>query len=74
MGIEAIILNALLRREQNILGENNKKSRFRRFFNPDIVKNWPDLESEREIVIATILVATISEELVNIQLNIVSTL
>jgi len=40
------MLDILLKREQNILRENNKKFRFRYFLDLNIIKNWLDLESK----------------------------
>jgi hypothetical protein len=47
------VLDALSRREQDTLGEDDKMSRFRRFLEPDYVKNWPALLEEGEVVVAT---------------------
>jgi len=48
-GSEAIIPDALSRREQDTLGQDDKLSRFRRFLSPETVKNWPDTEGRKRI-------------------------
>ena len=64
-GVEAFIPDALSRREQDTLGEDDKLSRFRRFLNPETVPNWPGSREGREVVVATTsaqLMAAQSEE------------
>jgi hypothetical protein len=55
-GAEAIVPDALSRREQDMLEEDNKNSRFRRFLEPDRVANWPDNRGGAEVVVATTLI------------------
>ena len=52
-GKEAIIPDALSRREQDTLREDDKLSRFRRFLNPERAPNWPESEEGKEVVVAT---------------------
>lgn len=63
-GAEAVIPDALSRREQDTLGGDDKLSRFRRFLLPESAPDWPDSQSERKVV-----VATTSAELLATQLN-----
>jgi hypothetical protein len=41
LGAEATVPDALFRREQDTLGEDDKLSRFRRFLEPDRALDWP---------------------------------
>ena len=52
-GTEAIIPDALSRREQDTLGEDDKLSRHRRFLEPDRVPGWADSDGKREVVVAS---------------------
>ena len=52
-GAEAILPDALSRREQDTLGEDDKMSRFRRFLNPDRAPNWPGSETNEGVEVAT---------------------
>lgn len=45
-GSEAIVPDALSRREQDTLGEADHESRFRRFLAPERVTNWPETGGE----------------------------
>ena len=56
-GIEAILPDALSRREQDTLGEDDKLSRFRRFLEPDRTPNWPGT-GRKGVVVATTSVTT----------------
>jgi len=51
-GAEAIIPDALSRREQDTLGEDDKMSRHRRFLEPDRVPGWEDSDGKRGVVVA----------------------
>jgi transposase InsO family protein len=51
-GVEAIVPDALSRREQDTLGDDDKSSRFRRFLEPDLAPNWPDT-AKGDVVVAT---------------------
>ena len=62
-GAEAILPDALSRREQDTLGEDDRLSRYRRFLEPDRVPNWPGAGERREVVVATTsILATLLEE------------
>jgi hypothetical protein len=52
-GAEAIVPDALSRREQDTLGEDDKLSRFRRFLEPDRAPNWPESGGESGVEVAT---------------------
>ena len=52
-GKEATIPDALSRREQDTLGEDDKLSRFRRFLNPENAPGWPASGEKREGIVAT---------------------
>jgi transposase InsO family protein len=52
-GTEAILPDALSRREQDTLGEEDKQSRFRRFLEPDCAANWPDPVEEGKVEVTT---------------------
>ena len=52
-GAEAILPDALSRREQDTLGEEDKISRFRRFLNPDRAPNWPGSAETKGVEVAT---------------------
>jgi transposase InsO family protein len=52
-GAEAILPDALSRREQDTLGEDDKLSRFRRFLEPDRAPNWPGSEGGKTVLVAT---------------------
>jgi len=51
-GTEQIVADALSRREQDTLGEDDKRSRFRRFLAPEHVAHWP-APAEKGVVVAT---------------------
>jgi hypothetical protein len=63
-GAEAILPDALSRREQDTLGEDDKLLRFRRFLEPDRAPNWPGSEGGK-----TVLVATTPIQMMAIQFN-----
>ena len=52
-GAEAVLPDALSRREQDTLGEDDKLSRFRRFLEPDRAPNWPDSSGGKAVLVAT---------------------
>jgi hypothetical protein len=52
-GAEAILPDALSRREQDTLGEDDKLLRFRRFLEPDRAPNWPGSEGGKTVLVAT---------------------
>ncbi|GAB7336948.1 hypothetical protein MBLNU13_g02313t1, partial [Cladosporium sp. NU13] len=52
-GTEAITPDALSRREQDTLGEDDKLSRFRRFLDPDLAPNWPGPGGKQGVEVAT---------------------
>ena len=52
-GAEAILPDALSRREQDTLGEDDKESRFRRFLEPDLVENWPEPGGKTGVEVST---------------------
>ena len=52
-GAEAILPDALSRREQDTLGEDDKQSRFRRFLDPDLAPNWPEAGEKKGMEVAT---------------------
>lgn len=53
-GAEAVVPDALSRREQDSLGDGDKASRERRFLNPGQVLHWPETGG-KEVVVATTL-------------------
>jgi transposase InsO family protein len=62
-GAEAIIPDALSRREQDTLGEEDKLSRFRRFLDPDRVPDWADPGGEPGVVVATTSVQLLATQI-----------
>ena len=52
-GAEAILPDALSRREQDTLGEDDKESRFRRFLEPDLVGDWPEPGGRTGVEVST---------------------
>lgn len=52
-GTEAILPDALSRREQDTLGEDDKQSRFRRFLEPDRTPHWTEPAGEKTVDVTT---------------------
>jgi len=64
-GSEAVVPDALSRREQDTLGEEDRESRWRRMLDPGRVPNWPESTDKGSVSIAV----TSSAELVELQVD-----
>jgi len=62
-GAEAILPDALSRREQDTLGGDDKLSRHRRFLEPDRVPDWAEPGGNRGVVVATTSVQLLATQM-----------
>ena len=62
-GVEATLPDALSRREQDTLSDDDKLLRFRRFLEPDRTPDWPDPAGKDAVTINTIAVNLLATQL-----------
>ena len=62
-GVEATLPDALSRREQDTLGDDDKLLRFRRFLEPDRTLDWPDPAGKDAVTMNTMAVNLLATQL-----------